>query len=371
MKKSHLMALIVSGLLILWMLPGFFRGAAVAPSSPETEGAQKVPMTVEVEEQDSKPVVSFIVAQGNVTPNREVTLRAETEAKVKDILIEEGQEVKENDVIIRLDMEDREIRLERARARVAETKRKHEAAKNLSQKGYAAQSRIDEALAALKDAQTEERQIMLEIGDTEIRAPFDGIIDKRNVEIGDFVSIRDEIVTVVDNTPLKIAVPVPQKEIGEIALGGTALIKIAGGKETGGIIRFIAPKADETTRTFRVEIEIQNPGGLSSGTSAEVYIPKKSVKAHAVSPGILTLDDTGRTGIKTVDEQDIVHFNLITIVSAEMDGLFVSGLPDHARIIVNGQGYVREGEKVKTAPVQEQNIEQEPPVKEQPDERAD
>lgn len=129
-------------------------------------------MAVEIEEQDSKPVISFIVAQGNVTPNREVTLRAETTGKVKEILSEEGQDVKESDIILRLDMEDRQIRLERARARLTEMKRKFEAAKNLSVKGYAAQSRTDEALAQLKEAQTEEQQIMLEIGDTEIRAPL-------------------------------------------------------------------------------------------------------------------------------------------------------------------------------------------------------
>lgn len=353
MKQSYLIAAAVAGLLILWMLPGLL---GFGKKSAETESLQQnTLMAVEIEEQDSKPVISFIVAQGNVTPNREVTLRAETTGKVKEILSEEGQDVKESDIILRLDMEDRQIRLERARARLTEMKRKFDAAKSLAQKGYAAQSRTDEALAQLKEAQTEEQQIMLEIGDTEIRAPFDGILDKRNVEIGDFVNIGDDIVTIVDNTPLVVNVPVPQKEIGEIALGGNALIKIAGGKETGGMIRFIAPKADESTRTFRVEIEIQNTTTLSSGTSAEVYIPKKSVKAHAVSPGILTLDDAGRTGIKTVDDADIVHFNAVTIVSAETDRLFVSGLPESARIIVNGQGFVREGEKVKAVPAVQEN----------------
>ncbi|MCB1682140.1 MAG: efflux RND transporter periplasmic adaptor subunit [Alphaproteobacteria bacterium] len=369
MKKSHLMALLVTAILVLWMLPGVFRGPADTASPSEQDDPKNL-MTVEIEEQDSKPVVSFIIAQGNVTPDREVTLRAETEGTVKEILIQEGQPVKEGDVILRLDMEDRQIRLERARARVAEMKRKYDAAKNLGEKGYAAQTRIDEALAQFKDAQAEEQQIMLEIGDTEIRAPFDGIIDKRVVEVGDFVSIKDEIVTVVDNNPLVIAVPIPQKEINDVSLGGTALIKIAGGKETGGAIRFIAPKADETTRTFRIEIEIQNPGGLSSGTSAEVYIPKKSIKAHAVSPGILTLDDKGRTGIKTVDENDIVHFYPIAIVSAETTSLFVSGLPDHARIIVNGQGYVREAEKV-TAVLAKPDKPETAKNEEPPHERAD
>lgn len=368
MKQSYLIAAVVSALLILWMLPGLF-GTAKTSSASEDANKDNV-MSVEVQEQESKPVISFIVAQGDVTPNREVTIRAETTGKVKEILSEEGQEVKEGDLILRLDMEDRQIRLERARARLTEMKRKYDASKNLAQKGYAAQSRTDEALAQLKEAQTEEQQIELEIADTEIRAPFDGILDIRKVEIGDFVNIGDEIVAVIDNTPLVVNVPVPQKEIGEVALGGTALIKIAGGKETGGTIRFIAPKADETTRTFRIEVEIQNSANLASGTSAEVYVPKKSVPAHMISPGILTLDDSGRTGVKTVDDADIVHFNPVTIVSAETDKLFVAGLPAKARIIVNGQGFVREGEKVKAVPAGQAGVE--PAINgDQPHERLD
>lgn len=344
MKKSYIMAGVLTGALVLWMLPGLFAGKKATEGSAETENAL---VLVEVRTQTSESVTSVITAQGDITPNREVTLRAETSGAVKEILIQEGQSVKEGDIILRLDMSDREIRLERARARVAEAKRKHDAAKNLGQKGYAAQSRVDEALALLKDAQAEERQILLEIEDTEIRAPFDGILDKRMVDIGDYVSVPDEIVTVVDNTPLVVAVPVPQREIGSVKLGGPAMIVKTDGSQIGGQIRFVSPKADETTRTFRVEIEIANPQGLASGTSADVFIPKGNVMAHAISPGILTLDDAGQTGVKIVDDQETVRFFAVKIVSATPGKVYVSGLPDQARIIVNGQGYVRQGEKVR------------------------
>lgn len=344
MKKSYIMAGVLTGALVLWMLPGLFAGKKASESSTQVENAL---VSVEVRTQNSESVTSVITAQGDITPNREVTLRAETNGTIKDILIQEGQSVKEGDIILRLDMSDREIRLERARARVAEAKRKHDAAKNLGQKGYAAQSRVDEALALLKDAQAEERQILLEIEDTEIRAPFEGILDKRMVDIGDYVSVPDEIVTVVDNTPLVVAVPVPQREIDSVKVGGPAMIVKTDGSQIGGQIRFVSPKADQITRTFRVEVEIANPQGLASGTSADVFIPKGNVMAHAISPGILTLDDAGETGVKIVDEQDTVRFFPVKIVSATPGKLYVSGIPDRARIIVNGQGYVRQGEKVR------------------------
>lgn len=344
MKKSYVMAGFFAGILVLWMLPGFF---GAPKSSTEEGGDKKAVMSVEVRTQSAGPVTSVITAQGDVSPNREVTLRAETNGTVKDILIEEGERVKEGDVILRLDMDDRAIRLERARARMAEARRKYEAANALGKKGYAAQSRVDEALALLKDAEAEEKQILLEIEHTDIRAPFEGLLDKRMIEIGDYVSVRDEIITVVDNTPLVVAVPVPQHEIGHILVGGPAMIVRPDGKQATGRIRFVAPKASSTTRTFRVEIEVPNPEGLASGTSASVFLPKESVQAHAISPGILTLAEDGQTGVKIVDENDAVHFYPVKIVSAQPNMLYVTGLPEIARVIVNGQGYVRSGEIVR------------------------
>ena len=86
MKQSYLIAFAVSALLVLWMLPGLL---GFGKKSAETKSPQQnALMAVEIEEQDSKPVISFIVAQGNVTPNREVTLRAETTGKVNEILRE-------------------------------------------------------------------------------------------------------------------------------------------------------------------------------------------------------------------------------------------------------------------------------------------
>lgn len=344
MKKSYLMAGILTGAIVLWMVPGLFSGRGNKDGDLHID---KPLMSVETHTQASEAVTSVISVQGSVLPNREVVLRAETHGTVKEILIQEGASVREGDVILRLDMDDRGIRLERAQARVTEAKRKYDAAAALGKKGFAAQSRVDEALALLKDAEAEERQIRLEIEDTEIRAPFDGILGKRGVEIGDYVSVPDEIISVVDNTPLVVAVPIPQHEIGFVKVGGHALINRTDGTQAMGRIRFVAPRADSVTRTFRADIEIPNPDGLASGTSANVLIPKPSVQAHGISPGILTLDEAGLTGVKVVDEEDKVQFFPVKIVSAKPAKIFVTGLPDQARIIVGGQGFVRQGEKVK------------------------
>jgi|TARA_R110002126_G_scaffold3263_1_gene18323 multidrug efflux system membrane fusion protein len=348
MKKSHAIATGFAGIIVLWMGVGMLFGAAdnsqAALSADQHEPAQK--MRVETREQKAVPVISYVIAQGHVMPDRAVIMRAKAAAQVQEILIKEGHIVKAGDVLAKLDIEDRQIKLDKAKAKTAEAQRKYDSAKSLGKKGYTAETRIDETLTALKTAQADEKQIALEVENTNLTAPFDGIIDHQNIEQGNYVRIGDEAFTIVDNDPLVITVYVPQHEISEIKTGGKANVELATGQAKEGVIRFVAPRAEHVTRSFRVEIEIANPDSLPSGTSATARIPKQSIMAHFVSPSLLSLDEKGVTGIKTVDLDDAVVFHPVKIVKAMPDGIYVSGLPESARIIINGQGFVRAGETV-------------------------
>ena len=110
----------------------------------------------------------------------------------------------------------------------------------------------------------------------------------------------------------------------------------------------MASRADDTTRTFRVEVELPNPDGkLRVGVSADIHIPVRQLMAEKISPGILVLDDNGVVGVRAV-ERGIVRFLPVDIVSDGPDGMWVSGLPDHVAVITVGQSFVSDGERVKT-----------------------
>lgn len=348
MKKSYLIAIGVTALIVIWMGAGivFNDGRPEAVASLNTQEETSDQITVEVREQDAVSTVSYVVAQGNIMPDREVVIRAETAGQIKDIVITEGHAVKEKDVLASIDLDDRSIRLERAKAQVSVEGRKYNSLKNLGTKGYTAQTRIDEALATYKQAQADEKQIKLDIAHTKIKAPFDGVIDEQSIEKGDYVEIGNALFTLVDNNPLVATVYVPQKDVNALKAGGEANVTLATGEEAQGRIRFIAPRAHQETRSFRVEVEIPNPDNLPSGTTAIVQIPKESVMAHFISPALLTLNNEGTAGVKTVDDAGHVLFHPIQIVASEQTGIYVTGLPDKAQIIVNGQGFVRTGDTV-------------------------
>jgi len=96
-----------------------------------------------------------------------------------------------------------------------------------------------------------------------------------------------------------------------------------------------------------VEITIDNADDeLRSGTTAEARIPLEPVKVHKLSPGVLTLADTGEVGVRTVDADGRVAFRPVDIAMQDREGFWVTGLPETVSVITVGQDYVVEGQIV-------------------------
>ncbi len=134
-------------------------------------------------------------------------------------------------------------------------------------------------------------------------------------------------------------------------VGDEAEASLATGETVRGRIRYVAPVADEYTRTFLVELEVDNAAGdLRAGGTAELRIPAEEVLAHRVSPSLLTLDDAGNVGVKIIDKDGLVQFVVADIALSTSDGIWLAGLPETATIITVGQGYVASGTAVVTVP---------------------
>ena len=115
----------------------------------------------------------------------------------------------------------------------------------------------------------------------------------------------------------------------------------------------MAASADETTRTFRVEIAADNADyGIRQGLSAEIVLPIASEPAHLISPASLTLDENGQVGVKTVDTENTVGFLPVQVIGEDSEGLWIAGLPPQLRIITVGQEFVKAGQVVTPVPVQ-------------------
>ncbi|HSM26681.1 MAG TPA: efflux RND transporter periplasmic adaptor subunit [Thioalkalivibrio sp.] len=341
--RSAFVILLVALLLVLWIASGVMTRA---PPNPELRPEPATP-TVAVRDSQAEPVERLLTLQGEVLPDHLVTVRAETDGRVVELPVELGKAVESGTVIARIGMDDRAARLRRAEAAVKGRETDFRGAEQLAREGYQAQLRVDTALAELEAARADLETVRLDIQRTRVEAPIAGVLDRRHVDIGDYVSVGNELAEILENNPLNAIVQVPQHAVHRVHPGGTARVTFAGSDVREGVVRHVSARADSATRTFRVEIEVPNPDrSLPSGSSVEVRIPVEEVRAHWISPALVTLDADGRLGIKTLDEEDRVEFRTIDPIRADSNGIWVSGLPETVRIITIGQGFVNVGERV-------------------------
>ncbi|NIY76878.1 efflux RND transporter periplasmic adaptor subunit [Thalassospira sp. HF15] len=277
-----------------------------------------------------------------------VEIRAETEARVIEVGAVKGQPVQKGDLIVRLDTGDRQSRVAKARALVAQRELEHSAAESLAEKNYRSKNGVAEALALLEEARTELIVARTELGNTEIRAPFDGIVEDRPAEIGDLLSIGDPVATLIQSDPILAVAHVPEHSIGAIDLGQLAEVTLFDGSTHDGIVRYTARVSNNDTRTYRVEVEIDNPDlRIPDGMTAELEIPVGIKRAHRVRPSVLTLNDEGELGVRAIVDDNKVDFLPVELQGGSRDLIWIGGLPDEFELIVVGHDWVTEGTTVE------------------------
>ena len=313
----------------------------------QTEAAGRAPPRVLVTEVTPVPHPVFRSFKGQTEPERVVTVRAETQGAVREAAVPEGALVEAGTILCGLNVESRAARLAEARAAVDSARLDYEAARDLADKGWtsptqaaAAKAQLDAAEAALDTAE-------VELEKTRIRAPFSGVFERRFAEEGDFLSPGEPCGELVDLDPMIVAVNVPEGISGSLAEGQRARARLADGRAFDATVRYVARTADPATRTFRVEAAAPNPdGAIAAGLTAELRLELGQAPAVRLSPAMLVLDDGGEVGVRYVDAEDTVRFTPVQVIDDAPDGVWLTGLPDAARLLTEGQEFVREGTRV-------------------------
>lgn len=333
-----------------WMGSGYVIPSKEAAQVAAAPTAQRL-VTVAVRPSVAEPVQQVFVAEGQALPARDTMIRAETSGQIAEVLVAKGADVEAGEVIARIATGARGADLTRELKELARAQREFDNAEALLARGVTTVDRVAQAQATLAAAQASVRAAEETIGNTEIRAPFAGRLEALDINTGEFVSLGSDVGRIVDNTPLTIRIQIPQQSLRDIVVGQQAEVAFITGETGTGEVRFVGTSADAETRTFMAEIEVPNADGtIPAGISAQLRIPTGEVTAHFVSPAILSLGTDGTLGIKTVNAGNKVEFHRIGIVRAQTDGIWVSGLPDEARIISIGQGFVSNGETVNPQP---------------------
>lgn len=355
-NRSMQVAIIFAVLLCLWMFSGLFvkrdfeAENAAAPPKKQQNVTEAVKYEVAEFTAQNKRRISEV--QGETKAVRDVSLVAETNGKVVEVLAQEGQAVKAGQPLVQLDLQDRRERLESLQAVVEQQKLQYQVAQGLSKRGFESKVSLLRAKAELAQAQASLKQIKLQLDFATIKAPFNGFLEKINVKEGDFLDIgkmteQGAVARVVDINPILVQGAIAQDDRLYVAEDQMVEIALQNGAKYQGKIHYLAHSADKSTRAFPIEVSVQNPNyEILSGLSASIYIPLNEVKAHFIPSSSLSLRDDGAVQVKAISDDGKVEVHSVKIIGEEDKGIWVEGLPQMVRIITKGQAYASAGEVI-------------------------
>lgn len=348
MNASRLIAILLVLGTVIWIGSAYIGHDTAEAAKPSEQQVSEEPVKprASVRTITSKAVdhVDYLRISGRTEAAISVDIRAETEARVTEIGAIKGQSIKKGDLIAKLSVDDRLARVDKARALVAQRELEHSAAKSLAEKNYRSKTGVAQTLALLEEARADLIIARTELNNTEIRAPFDGIVEDRSAEIGDLLSIGDKVATLIQSDPMLVVAQVPEHSISAIEPGQLASVTLYDGTRYDGLVRYTARVSDNNTRTFRVEVEISNPDlRIPDGMTAQLQIPVGTKRAHQVLPSVLTLNDAGELGVRAITNGNAVEFLPVELQGGSRERVWIGGLPEEFELIVVGHDWVKEG----------------------------
>ena len=346
-KQSHLVAAaILGGVLLLFVIGGVWSAVTKKPEAKVETKTQAIMVTTRLVEPELRP--GAIILRGRTEAARTVIVRAETAGPVAAVPAAEGSFVRRGAILCRLSVDARQASLDQARAALKSRQLQMQASQRLAAQGYRSQTQVLQDQANLDGAMAAVRQAEVLLGQVNIRAPFSGVFDRREAEVGSYLAPGGACGTMLELDPLIIVADLAESQIGKVRVGETATAVLTTGETLSGRIRFVARDADPQTRTYRVEIVVSNPGSRArSGLSADVRIATPVSSAHRLPSSALVLGSDGRQGVRHVVGAGQVVFTPIEILDQGPEGIWVSGLEGPINLIIAGQAFVNEGQTVR------------------------
>jgi multidrug efflux system membrane fusion protein len=354
MRNTYVIASVIAAVILVWLGSGIavqedVRHASLADQNRDlvSKQADLIPTKVRVRVIEASERYREVEVRGRTKNKRTVEVKVETPGRILARQVERGTAVSKGDLLCKISMEDRRSSLIEAKEMLNQARIEYQGALRLKEKGYNSDTAIAMARARLASAEANLDRRNIDIAKTNVRAPFAGIIEDVHQEIGDFVMPGAPCATVVDLNPMLLVGRVTERVVQDLTVGTVATGIMSDDRTVQGIITFIGQQSDPSTRTFPIEIQVENSlGQLRSGITTQIKIPTETVMAQMVSPALFSLDDQGRIGIRTIDTDNVVRYFPVAVLSDAPDGVWVTGLPNRTTIITVGHQLVVEGESV-------------------------
>ena len=336
----------------------------IAQRNEATTGSEAPLQSVRTQRFTAQPMPIEVPLRGRTQAKATVAAVAETAAAVDVVHVTKGQRVDVGDALCTLDQGTRaaavaqaEAGLAQAEAALAQAQLNFDTNADLRERGLAAvntanavEVALAQAKAGVSQAEAGLDNAQAELERTEIVAKVAGLVQDPVAVEGAMLNAGSACATIVQLNPIVFTGMVPEAHIGLAKPGLEATITTVTGQNVSGEVTYVSAVADNATRSFPAEIEIPNEDfAIRDGVTAEAIVTIGSAPGHLLPQSVLTLDDEGVLGVRTV-EDGVVAFYAITIVSDTREGVWVTGLPLVSDVITVGQENVSSGQAVNASP---------------------
>jgi len=350
LPTSPLLAALVLLALVLWLALGDLQ--RFQSGAPDTEEATTPPLTrVEYQTLEAISYPPQRTVQGQVEAVREVELRSRYGGRVTARPVTQGSMVEAGTVLLEFSRDALEAQLERVEGQLELARSELAGASSLRQRNLISQPELLRLQSNVSMAAAELAELRQTLAETRPEAPFDGVLDRLYVELGDVVQVGDSYARLIDDRRLKASGWVAQRDVFALRPGLATEIRLLDGSTLVGELTHIASRADDASRAFYIEAEFDNPERRRlAGASATLAIALPEREVHSLSPALLELDSEGQLRIKHLDDEDRVVSSPVELVAGQASVAYVAGLPATVRLITLGGGFVTPGETVTAMP---------------------
>ena len=363
-RVHRIVALIVLIAAAVWIGTGEF--AAVGSKNADAEGSAAEAAAAEpasAEQVKKNRAVSGLVPvfvdhsrkiklSGSTQPDKRAVLAARSEGVVNALSLTKGAVISADQVVMTLEGPETVARAKIAQIALDQRERELSTAEDLFSRGNKPEIQVVSARSDRDAAEAELTLARAAMDRLELKAPFSGLVDTVDVEMGEWVQSGASVATILSLDPIIVRAEVSELDIANVVPGSKAFMTLVDGTKMEGLVRFVAREASAATRTFPVEIALPNPGALiPAGMTTQVELLAPAVSTVTVPRSVITLSEKGEVGLRVVGSDNLARFVTVDIIDDTEAGMVVAGVPPGVRIIVAGQDLVRDGDLVDVTEV--------------------
>ncbi len=346
--------LVVGGLSYPKIKP-LLSSAADNPQSGNTGGRSL--LEVEAVEVDYETIEDRIYSSGTIQANEVVELSAEASGIIMEIYFEEGREVQEGDLLLKINDSELQAQKQRAEFRLNLAEQREERQRRLLERGGISQEDYDATLNEVNVLRSEVRLINAQIDKTEIRAPFSGIIGLKYVSKGSYIGPNTRIASLQEVDPIKIDFSVPERYISRVTVGDNIQFTVQGVDSTfTGEVYAIEPRINTQTRTLQIRAISENPSNLLyPGAFANIVLILDEIDDALMVPTMSIVPELNAQKVFVVRDGVVQEQRIQSGIRTSEKVQIVDGINQGDTVLTTGILQVRPGMEVNITQLTKSN----------------